>query len=253
MDNGWESSAKAWIDSMGERGERGDWGRQHVLDPVMMARVAQGRFGEALDVGCGEGRFCRMLKAAGVRATGIDPTSQLIELARERDPSGDYRLGRAEQLEFPAASFDLAVSYVTLIDIADFCAAIAEMTRVLRPGGSLLMANLTGFTSACAARGWVKDDKGEYLHFPVDNYLSEFPFWLEWSGIRIENWHRPLAAYMSAFLEAGLVLKFFAEPEPQSGEAIHRERARRVPWFVVMEWQRPAGPDPQIKIFDRPG
>jgi hypothetical protein len=44
---------------------------------------------------------------------------------------------------------------------------------------------------------------------------------------------------MSAFLEAGLILKFFAEPEPQSGEAIHQERARRVPWFVVMEWQRP--------------
>jgi hypothetical protein len=42
MDNGWECSAQAWIDSMRERGERGDWGRQHVLDPVMMARVAQG-------------------------------------------------------------------------------------------------------------------------------------------------------------------------------------------------------------------
>ena len=57
MDNGWENSAQAWIDSMGERGDRGDWGRQHVLDPVMMARVANGKFGDALDVGCGEGRF----------------------------------------------------------------------------------------------------------------------------------------------------------------------------------------------------
>src|SRR6185369_15928016 len=72
MNNGWEGSAQAWIDSMGERGERGDWGRQHVLDPVMMARVANGRFGNALDVGCGEGRFCRMLKAAGIKTTGVD-------------------------------------------------------------------------------------------------------------------------------------------------------------------------------------
>src|SRR5579859_143887 len=240
MNNGWDSSAQAWIDSMGERGERGDWGRQHVLDPVMMARVGQGRFGNALDVGCGEGRFCRMLRSAGVKATGIDPTRQLLELARERDPCGDYRLGRAERLEFTDASFDLAVSYITLIDIPDFRAAIREVARVLRPGGSLLMANLTGFTSACGDRGWVKDADGEYLHYPVDNYLREFPFWLEWSGIRIENWHRPLAAYMTAFLEAGLVLKFFSEPEPISGQAIHQEQARRVPWFVVMEWQRPA-------------
>jgi SAM-dependent methyltransferase len=239
MSNGWENSAQAWIDSMGERGERGDWGRQHVLDPVMMARVENGRFGNALDVGCGEGRFCRMLKAAGIKTTGIDPTRPLLDLARQRDPGGDYREGRAEQLDFPDASFDLAVSYITLIDIPDFRTAIGEMARVLRPGGSLLVANLTGFTSACADRGWVRDEKGEHLHFPVDNYLREAPFWFEWSGIRIENWHRPLEAYMSAFLAASLNLKFFAEPEPRSGEAIHRERARRVPWFVVMEWQRP--------------
>lgn len=239
MDNGWDNSALAWIQSMGEQGERGDWGRQHVLDPVMMARVTEGAFDTALDVGCGEGRFCRMLKQAGVKTTGIDPTRQLLELARCRDPSGDYRLGRAEQLDFADASFDLVVSYITLVDIPDYRAAIREMTRVLRPGGSLLMANLTGFTSACADRGWVTDGSGAHLHFPVDRYLEERPLWLEWSGIRIENWHRPLSAYMSAFLENGLVLKYFAEPDAVSGAEIHQQRHHRVPWFVVMEWQRP--------------
>jgi len=239
MDNGWENSAEAWINSMGERGERGDWGRQHVLDPVMLARVAAGRFGNALDVGCGEGRFCRMLKAAGVRATGIDPTAAFIEAARRRDPSGDYRLGRAEGLDFADASFDLVVSYITLVDIPDFRAAIREMARVVKPGGSVLIANLTGFTSACATEGWIRDNRGWHLHYPVDRYLEEFPFWFEWAGIRIENWHRPLSAYMTAFLDAGLMLKFFSEPEPVSGEEAHQERARRVPWFVVMEWQKP--------------
>jgi hypothetical protein len=110
---------------------------------------------------------------------------------------------------------------------------------VLKPGGSLLVANLTGFTSACAAQGWVRDEQGRRLHFPVDRYLDEFPFWLEWSGIRIENWHRPLAAYMTAFLENGLQLRFFAEPEPVSGDESRRDYHRRVPFFVVMEWQRP--------------
>ena len=238
MDNGWEHSAQAWIDSMGERGERGDWGRQHVLDPVMLARIAGGRFGTALDVGCGEGRFCRMLKVAGVRATGIDPTPQLLEVASQRDPGGDYRLGRAEQLEFASSSFDVVVSYITLIDIRDFRKAIREMVRVLKPGGSLLIANLTGFTSACATQGWITDGQGRSLHFPVDRYLEEFPFWFEWSGIRIENWHRPLAAYMTAFLESGLRLTYFSEPEPLSGEEAHQAHFRRVPWFVVMEWAK---------------
>jgi SAM-dependent methyltransferase len=236
MSNGWELSAEAWIESMGERG---DWAREHVLDPAMLARIGRGRFLTALDVGCGEGRFCRMLKLAGVRTTGIDPTPQLLETARRRDPFGDYRFGRAEQLEFRAASFDLVVSYLTLIDIADFRKAIGEMARVLKPGGSLLIANLTGFTSACAAQGWVTDAAGRRLHFPVDRYLDEFPFWFEWAGIRIENWHRPLAAYMAAFLGSGLQLAFFSEPDSVSGEPLRRDDYRRVPWFVVMEWQRP--------------
>ena len=223
-------------------GERGDWGREHVLDPVMLGRVAAGRFDRALDVGCGEGRFCRMLKAAGVSVTGIDPTPQLLETARQRDPSGDYRPGRAEQLEFETASFDLVVSYLTLVDIPDFRTAIREMTRVLKHGGSLLIANLTGFTSACADQGWVKDEEGRRLHFPVDRYLDEFSFQMEWADIQIENWHRPLSAYMAAFLESGLNLTFFAEPAAVSGEASRQANHRRVPWFVVMEWRRPASP-----------
>jgi len=235
MSNGWDQSARAWIHSMGERG---DWGREHVLDPVMLSRITGHHFGRALDVGCGEGRFCRMLKAAGVTTIGIDPTQALVEQARRRDPSGDYRFGKAENLQFEAGSFDLIVSYLTLIDIADFKTAIREMSRVLKPGGSLLIANLTSFTSACAPQGWIKDERGHRLHYPVDRYLDEFSNWVEWAGIRIENWHRPLGAYMAALLENGLQLSFFSEPEPTSGEESRQELYRRAPWFVVMEWRK---------------
>ncbi|WP_246799658.1 class I SAM-dependent methyltransferase [Bradyrhizobium sp. CCBAU 51753] len=138
----------------------------------------------------------------------------MLDTARQRDPSGDYRYGRAEQLEFPDASFDLVVSYITLVDIPDFRAAIREMARVLRPGGALLIANLTGFTSAGAEQGWVRDEAGRRLHFPVDRYLDEFPMSFAWAGIRIENWHRPLSAYMTALLEQGLLLRFLCRTGP---------------------------------------
>ena len=160
-------------------------------------------------------------------------------MARQRDRTGDYRLGCAEQLDFEASSFDLAVSYITLIDIPDFRTAIREMARVLKPGGSLLMANLTGFTSACGDRGWVKDDSGEYLYYPVDNYLGEFPLWLQWSGIRIQNWHRPLETYMTLLLGQGLELRHFAEPAPYAGNPLRIARYRRAPWFLIMEWEKP--------------
>jgi SAM-dependent methyltransferase len=236
MGDGWNESAAAWITSMGERG---DWSREHVLDAAMLARIEGRAHRGALDVGCGEGRFCRLLRQRGIEAIGIDPTAALIEEARRRDPGGKYLLGRAEQLDFVDNRFDLVVSYLSLIDIPDFRGAINEMTRVLKPGGRLLIANLTGFTTACGGQGWVRDAEGRRLHYPVDRYLDEFPQWVSWADIRLLNWHRPLGAYMTAFLDRGLELRFFQEPEPVSGNPERVAIYRRVPWFIVMEWEKP--------------
>jgi SAM-dependent methyltransferase len=234
MTDGWDESARAWV---AEQGEQGDFGRRFVLDAPMLARVRAGRFGNALDVGCGEGRFCRMLAAEGIRTVGIDPTAALLETARQRDPGGDYRAGRAEALDFPDAGFDLVVSYLTLIDIPDFGRAIPEMARVLRPGGVLLIANINAFVTAGAPYGWGRDAEGT-ARFWIDDYLQERAEWVEWRGIRIRNWHRPLETYMSLLLAQGLVLTHFAEPAPHGGELERVARYRRVPWFMVMEWRK---------------
>ena len=241
MGSDWDQSAQAWITEMGDRG---DWSREHVLDPAMLGRLAGRRFERALDVGCGEGRFCRLLGAAGIPAIGIDPTAALLEQARRRDPSGDYRLANAERLPFDSGSFDLVVSYLTLIDIPDFRAAIREMARVLAPGGTLLIANLASFITSAGDRGWIKDEDGRKCHYPVDRYLDEFAFWGEWAGIRIRNWHRPLGAYLSACLDSDLELVFFDEPDARSGDPERRASHRRVPWFLVMEWRRGDRPAP---------
>lgn len=235
MNDGWNESAEAWIAA---QGERGDWGREHVLDAAMLCRIEGRDFRSALDVGCGEGRFCRLLRQKGIEAIGIDPTVALVEEARRRDAHGQYQIGRAEKLEFEDCRFDLVTSYLTLIDIADFRAAIGEMARVLKVGGTLLIANLTSFTSACAEQGWIRDERGRALYYPVDRYLEEFAQWLAWKGIKIENYHRPLAAYMTEFLDQGLVLRFFQEPEPTGGDPQRVSLYRRAPWFVVMEWDK---------------
>jgi SAM-dependent methyltransferase len=239
MNDGWERSARPWIAAMGERG---DWGREHVLDPIMLERASARRFKHALDVGCGEGRFCRMLRARDMHVVGIDPTEELLAAAKRRDPKGEYQIARAESLPFSDASFDLVVSYLTLIDIADFRTALTEMARVLVPKGILLIANLNSFITSCP-KGWIMDQHGEYLHYPVDRYLEEFPEWIEWSDIRVVNWHRPLSAYIRELLAQGLTLTFFDEPQPRSGDSDRQARYLRAPWFMVMEWQRQPSSD----------
>jgi SAM-dependent methyltransferase len=230
VSDGWAESAAAWI---ADQAEGGDLSRRLVLDPTMLERVAAGGFRRALDVGCGEGRFCRLLRARGIEAIGIDPTEALLAEARRRDPAGEYRAGRAESLDFADASFDLVVSYLTLIDIPDLGAAVAEMARVLAPGGALLIANLSSFVTAGPAEGWTGGT------FPIDHYMEERAAWVEWRGIRVRNWHRPLSMYMSALLGQGLVLRHFEEPLPRGGDPARAALFRRVPWFVVMEWRKP--------------
>ncbi|MCY1668183.1 class I SAM-dependent methyltransferase [Rhizobium sp. SL86] len=237
-ENGWSQSAPAWIES---QGDNGDFSREFVLDPAIDRIMAERRFDHALDVGCGEGRFCRRMRTHyGIgTVTGIDPTEPLLAAARKHDPHGTYLRAEAEALPFPEESFDLVVSYLTLIDIPDLAKAIAEMTRVLRPQGTLLIANLNPFITACGGTAWVKDGAGRKQFVRVDRYLEEHADWQAWRGIRILNHHRPMSRYMTLLLEAGLRLTRFEEPPAIGGPPAAREAYNRVPYAHLMEWTKP--------------
>jgi SAM-dependent methyltransferase len=236
-DGGWAESAAAWLAFQ----DRGDPNRTLLLDPVMLRLCGDVAGERMLDVGCGEGRFCRMLARRGARAVGLDPTAELLRVARERDVAGQaYVRAAAERVPFGDAAFDVVVSYITLVDIVGYAEAIREMARVLRPGGRLVVANL-GFVTASA--GWECDGDGKRLHHRVDRYAEEWPQTYEWVGIKIVNWHRPLAAYMRAYLECGLVLREFLEPVPEDTSLRDSpvfDDWFRVPIFNVMLWEKPA-------------
>ncbi len=237
-DGGWAASAEAWITSVDRDIAR------FVLDPIMLRLAGAVDGARVLDVGCGEGRFCRMLSKRGARCMGIDPTALLLRTARERGADAiDPARAVAEALPFAASTFDLAVSYITLVDIEHYREAITEMARALKPGGHLLAANIS-FVSASQDEngGWVRDTDGKRLHIPIDNYIDESSRVYEWDGIRIRNYHRPLSAYMRAYLGAGLLLREFLEPTPDEkyrGLADYDGAAFRVPWFTVMLWEKP--------------
>lgn len=243
-DNGWEASAEAWVRLQ----DAGEFNRLRILDPAMGRVCGEVKGSRALDVGCGEGRFCRMLAERGAEAVGLDPTLKLIEIARDRHPAGSYVVGMAEQLPFGDGEFDLVTSVLSLVDIEDYRAAIAEMARVCRPGGIVGIANLNSFTSA-NGDGWLRNAEGEKTAWPLDHYMEERWVWAAWCGIRIKNHHRPMTGYMQAFLAQGLVLEYFDEPQPEGTAeevasdaylARQKRESLRKPDFLVLRWRKPA-------------
>lgn len=243
-DNGWESSTGAWVRLM----DAGEFNRTRNLDPAMLRMCGPVKGLRILDVGCGEGRFCRMLTARGGETIGLDPTGNILQIARERHPEGQYIAGGGEKLPFADCEFDAVISFLSLVDIEDYQAAIAEMARVCRPGGFLAIANLNGFASG-TIRGWQRDEHGEKIGWTFDHYMQERWTWAEWAGIRIKNYHRPLSAYLQAFLAQGLILEHFEETQPGLSEEevaadpfLARQKAEnaRMPDFLVMRWRKRA-------------
>jgi ubiquinone/menaquinone biosynthesis C-methylase UbiE len=132
MDRLLEATARAERDHFWFRGFR------RFIDPLV-ANAAKGRRIEILDCGCGTGHNLTMLRKYG-RAYGIDLTWAGLQYARSL---GEKKIARATvaALPMPDARFDLVTSFDVLYGLPDDVerAALGEMARVLKPGGSIIV------------------------------------------------------------------------------------------------------------------
>ena len=90
-----------------------------------------------LDVGCGNGAFTELLaqRCAPASLDGIDPSPEQLAFARARLPQARWRAGGAMALPYADASFDAAVMALVIFFVPEPAKGIAEMVRVIRPGG----------------------------------------------------------------------------------------------------------------------
>jgi SAM-dependent methyltransferase len=125
----------------------GRWSRHVAPKFLQFAPVSEGD--EVIDVGCGTGSLTRTIlaQARPARVVGIDMAEHYVAFAREQipDPRVRFEVGDACALPFPDASFDRALSLLVLHFVPEAQRAVAEMRRVVRPGGTVAACVWDGY------------------------------------------------------------------------------------------------------------
>jgi 2-polyprenyl-6-hydroxyphenyl methylase/3-demethylubiquinone-9 3-methyltransferase len=99
-----------------------------------------------LDIGCGGGLVCEPLARLGASVTGLDPGAENIEAARRHGEAQglaiDYRTGTAEELAAEGRAFDVVSCLEVVEHVPDVRAFLATCTRLVRPGGLMLLSTI---------------------------------------------------------------------------------------------------------------
>lgn len=171
-----------------------------------------------LEVGTGEGQVARAIAAVhGAQVTGIDPTARQIDEAIRRGGGVEYLRCGAESLPFDDGAFDAVVCCLVFEHIDAVDEAIAEVSRVLRPGGRFVFC-LNHPLLQTPGSGWIDDQILEEQYWRIGSYLVEQATVEEVEkGVHIRFVHRPLNRYVNAMSDNGLLLERMIEPAPPAG------------------------------------
>ena len=263
----WDAHAAWWQDEFTE-GADPEYVEQIL--PLIASRLpAEGR---VLDVGCGEGQVTRLAVEHGLRAVGLDPAGAQVDEAERRrlavgrddvrqraavssgggaavSPGGGAAYARASLLDLPVrdASVDFVVASLVFEHVGDYRRGLAEVARVLAPGGRFLLL-LNHPLLQTPDSGWIDDhvlDPPEQ-YWRIGPYLSEVVNVEEVQpGIHITFHHRPLSAYLNSAIGLGLSLDRMDEPAPPPGfvaRAPEYADVVEIPRLMALQFTRTSAP-----------
>ncbi|MEW1637559.1 class I SAM-dependent methyltransferase [Streptomyces sp. NPDC093801] len=175
--------------------------------PAMLALAGDVAGRRVLDAGCGSGPLSAALRDCGAVVTGIDVSAGMLALARRRlgDDVALHVVDLSAPLPFADGAFDDVVASLLLHYLEDWGPTLAELRRVLRPGGRLLASVEHPFVAYT-----FQDPRPDY--FATTSYTFDWPF--NGQSVPMRFWRKPLHAMTDAFTTAGFRLSGISEPQP---------------------------------------
>jgi ubiquinone/menaquinone biosynthesis C-methylase UbiE len=228
----WEEQAPNWIRWARAEGHDSYW--LFHREAFLAAVPAPGRL--TIDIGCGEGRVTRDLRELGHNVVGLDVSPSMVEAAREADPGGDYLLASATEMPFEDGAADVAIAFMTLMDMDDMPGALREIARVLEPGGRLVAPITHPLNSAGVFSPRDGDESAPFvIHSYRERRRTEDSFDRNGLQMTFHSTHFTLEDYSRAFEEAGLRVTRMRELYDDENP-----RWSRVPLFLWFEADKAA-------------
>lgn len=188
----------------------GEWSELQKLLPDFGGK-------RVLDLGCGYGWHCKYAADQGAASVlGTDLSEKMLQKAGQLNPAPQITYQRAamEDLRFPAGSFDVVLSSLAFHYVEAFGPLVERIYSWLAPGGAFIFSVEHPVFTAYGTQDWYYNEKGEILHFPVDNYYYEGQREAIFLGEKVTKYHRTLTTYLDTLLRAGFELCRIVEPQP---------------------------------------
>lgn len=196
---------------------------------------------DVLDLGCGSGDLCRKVKRLGARSVvGVDVSRNMLALAQKEVPEGVHFLNRAiEDCAFSTGSFNLILSSLAFHYVENLDGLFKKAHGWLREAGVLIFSMEHPIATSAQGRrlGWVRDEKGNKLHWAIDFYHDEGRRESHWFVDGVVKYHRMTSTILNSLIDAGFVLQRVLEPAALPEEEKKRpsllDERRRPPFLAV--------------------
>jgi 2-polyprenyl-3-methyl-5-hydroxy-6-metoxy-1,4-benzoquinol methylase len=196
--------------SIGGLNAAGEWPVLRTMLPMLQGK-------RILDLGCGYGWHCKYAREQGAASVvGVDLSEKMLAYAsaNHSDPGITYQRLAIEDIDFAAGEFDVVISSLALHYVEQFDAVCRKVQYCLAAGGTFVLSVEHPIFTARAAQDWHYGPGGERMHWPVDDYQEEGQRVARFLDHDVVKYHRTIASYMNALIEAGFLITKIAEPQP---------------------------------------
>jgi ubiquinone/menaquinone biosynthesis C-methylase UbiE len=190
-----------------------------------------------LDLGCGTGRYTKILLRLGGNVWAIDPSEKMLEIARKENKNAHFKKAAASKIPFSSDFFDMVVASLCIDHVREIDKALSEVSRVLKKDGIFIFSRNNPVTE-------IAENVGERYVF--NSYFKEgkrrryFPSF----SVNMAYYHTTLETIIKALIKNGFAIEDFIDVKPNSRSKRKFPKEYGIttnkPYFIILKVRKRA-------------